>query len=191
MYIHDWLSFTTQSKQDRSLPPCLNQTHILLLDLWVVFLAEGRRRLHRWFFSCSTSLCSDWADDPDQTWSLGRFLNTCQVGACYNRPGTKSKPLWYHSCRIPDTKLLQTHFTPFSFLCASFKDSFHWFKEVFKSKRQQRDIKRRGSLCRKWTVTPGSRKRDVRRFLPPEKKYHQQLTALLTLECSPFVRFQI
>ena len=35
---------------------CQNETHILLLDLLLVFLAEGRLRLPRWFFSCSTAL---------------------------------------------------------------------------------------------------------------------------------------
>lgn len=56
-YMPDFTYFFTQpkSKYKRAVF-CQNQTHILPSEQLVVFLAEGRLRLPRWFFSCSTSL---------------------------------------------------------------------------------------------------------------------------------------
>lgn len=139
---------------------------------------------------------SDWDDDPDQTWSLGRFWNICPGCARSSRPATKSKPLRYHSYLLiqrpkPDTKLahgdtLHTSFFP---LPASFKESFYWFKAGFRSERQQRETWREEEVhadsenCHTLAVTEWCRAKSI-------ASCRQQLTALLTLECSAFVRFQ-
>ena len=141
---------------------------------------------------------SGWADDPGQTWSLGRFWNTCPDSTRSNRHRTASKPLWYHSyLRIPrlnaDTKPARAgtllHTLPYSKkastdlkLCLKVRDGIERHKEKRKSMQKVR------------TVTPGSRRKDVRWFLPLSTESitscRRQLTALSTLECGPFVRFQ-
>lgn len=85
---------------------------------------------------------SGWADDPGQTWSLGRFWNTCPDSTRSNRHRTASKPLWYHSyLRIPrlnpDSKPARADTLLHTFTrSALFKESFNWFKAVFKRERR-------------------------------------------------------
>lgn len=102
---------------------------------------------------------SQWADDPDQTWSLGRFLNTCPGSTRSSRPGTKSKPLWYHSYLLiphpnPDTKLAHAdNPAPHS------KKASTDLKQCLKVKdSRERHKEKRKSVQKARTVTPGSRR---------------------------------
>lgn len=138
-----------------------------------VLLAEGRRRLPRWFFSHCTSraMIQTRCRSPGRVWNA----RVCVVTDISDPPAT----LWFHSCTLRHKPGICRVFPLFS---TPLRESLRWFNAVF-----ERQTQRRGSLSEHGPVTPGSRTETI-----SDKKHHPVTSSShssLTLECGRFVKF--
>lgn len=166
------------------------------MDLSVVFLAEGRRRLPRWFFSYSTSLplTGLMIQTRRDRWAGFEILERTVRDPTDMEQKSKT---WYHSyLLIPrpnsDTKLApaETPFFPLYALPHSKKASTD-FRQCFNSERQhternkeKREVYAECENCHTWQ----SHKDDFCHFW--QKVSPPAAHSSLTLECGPSVRFQ-
>lgn len=169
--------------------------------LLVVCLAGGRLRLPRWFFSCSTALAPAGLmiqARHDRWEGFETLAQTAHVPT-----DTEPHPSHYdttHTCVFhvwtqTQSLLAQTHFYTLLHALPYSKKASTDLKQCLNVRDGiERHKEKRKSMQKVRTVTPGSRRKDVRWFLPLSTESitscRRQLTALSTLECGPFVRFQ-
>lgn len=155
---------------------------ILFLGALAVFLAEGRRRLPRWFSSHSTTRaviqtrCRWLAKQGLKCWSA---LSNIYI--------SENPQLWVHSYKTRHKTGVCHIFPLFSTLL---RESLSWFNTVLKSAKDKSREEEVSSG--RQPVTPGSRTETI--SAASDNKHHPvtgSSHSSLTLECGRFVKFLI